>query len=426
VILLYDKPFWDDERDMFGLLNEANRRNSLDMEDYARSRGRFYLIWNASKISGRPALVALMAGNAAHDAEQTDSSTLLAEINERLGKVFAPKIVTSPSEVIVTRWKRDPFTRGTYSYVGPRTRAGDYDLMAQSVGNLHFAGEATCGTHPATVHGAFLSGLRVAADVVESMAGPISLPTPLVGAAPVKKETMIRNTVAMAHSLPIPSNATSSGEAVTRHAPMPIPAQAGEPVIKQELETVPLSNIPVFTQKPVALPKKFAGPPRKSVCAGDESFWAQPTFDSGDLDYEANIAAAILSQIGERPVKPLRPGVNPFLLFTKSKWDECKDYCSRNNTLAGRNDIRTTLGKWWKAASAEDKQPYLEQSEAAQQLADAQRHEWNTKVEQYDKDARRIRQEYVRDNPAPQSQGNSFAASKRKSNNSSSIVLDHV
>ena len=106
------------------------------------------MIWNASKISGRPALVALMAGNAAHDAEITNSATLLAEINGRLQTVFPSDTISAPREVIVTRWKRDPFTRGTYSYVGPRTRAGDYDVMAEPVGNLHFAGEATCGTHP--------------------------------------------------------------------------------------------------------------------------------------------------------------------------------------------------------------------------------------------------------------------------------------
>ncbi len=197
---------------MFGLLNEPEAENSLDTEHYARGRGRFYLIWNASKISGRPALVALMAGNAAHDTETTDTKTLLSEIDGRLRKVFSKKIPT-PLEVIVTRWKRDPFTRGTYSYVGPKTRPEDYDTMAQSVGNLHFAGEATCGTHPATVHGAFLSGLRVAAEVMEAIAGPIRLPMPLVGPAPIKQEMFTR------YAAPVPTQPPPLASWVTLSAP---------------------------------------------------------------------------------------------------------------------------------------------------------------------------------------------------------------
>lgn len=59
-------------------------------------------------------------------------------------------------------------------------RPSDYDLMAQPVGNLHFAGEATCGGYPATVHGAYISGLRAASEVYESILGPIKVPEPLV------------------------------------------------------------------------------------------------------------------------------------------------------------------------------------------------------------------------------------------------------
>ncbi len=48
------------------------------------------------------------------------------------------------------------------------------------MGNLYFAGEHTAGTHPATVHGAYLSGLRAASEVLAAMLGPIDVPVPLV------------------------------------------------------------------------------------------------------------------------------------------------------------------------------------------------------------------------------------------------------
>lgn len=412
---------------MFGLLNDAEVANSVETEHYARRRGRFYLLWNASKISGRPALVALMAGNAAHDTETTDTKTLLSEIDGRLRKVFA-KSIPAPQEVIVTRWKRDPFTRGTYSYVGPRTRPEDYDSMAHSVGNLHFAGEATCGTHPATVHGAFLSGLRVASEVMDSLAGAISLPRPLVGPAAIKQETQMRPPIPASYaayppvSVAGPMNAEFGTETTT--------------FIKEEPDTIVLANVPPFgsaaTQQPPS--KKLAGPPRQSVCAGDASFWVAPSVGGGDLDYEARIVAAILSQIGDRPIKPARPGVNPFLLFTKAKWDECKIHCGRDSATAGRDAIRTTLGKWWKAASNEEKQPYIDQSQSAQESADAARKEWAEKSAQWEADAKRIREEYVRDNPPPADSGVSTVAasmggvgvSKRKTNVSNCVVLDHA
>ena len=94
---------------MFGLLNEAERADSLNPKHYELRRGRFYLIWNATKTSGRPMLIALMAGHAAYQAEETDTKTLMEEVTQRLRQVFTPS-VPEPREVIVTRWRSDPFT----------------------------------------------------------------------------------------------------------------------------------------------------------------------------------------------------------------------------------------------------------------------------------------------------------------------------
>jgi hypothetical protein len=417
---------------MFGLLNEAEVSDSLNPADYAKRRGRFYLIWNASKICGRPMLVALMAGHAAHEAEHTDTTRLLSEINVRLRKTFAPKEVPVPLEVIVTRWKKDEFTRGTYSYVGPQTRPGDYDLMARSVGNLHFAGEATCGTHPATVHGALLSGLRVASEVMDIMAGPLSLPDPLVLPLPVKQEpspyTVAPQPQMAGPSVPHNAPADTSNES----APMQVD---GEPTIKQEQTDTPAPAMPPPQQAQQWPPKKPAGPPRQSVCATDDSFWVSAAdFDSADLTYEAAIMAAILSKLGERPEKPKRNGVNPFLLWTKAKWDECKAACDANND-AGRDNIRGTLGKWWKAASDEVKKPYLEESKKAQEAADKERKEYEVKSVKWDEEAMRIRREYVAANPRPNKDssggdgavmGGTLAVSRRKTNVSNCVVLDHA
>ena len=420
---------------MFGLLNDAEMKDSLDPEQYEQRRGRFYLIWNASKISGRPMLVALMAGHAAHEAETTDTETLLAEINGRFEKVFPSKKVPKPLEVIVTRWKRDRFTRGTYSYVGPETQPGDYNLMAQPIGNLFFAGEATCGTHPATVHGAFLSGLRVAAEVMDAMAGPISLPMPLVGPAPVKQELQSQYSIQSAPALPTQPFASWGSLDMSLQQPA---VQASEPIIKQESDNITLASVPPLPAAPMLvpmpLPKKLAGPPSQSVCSTDPTFWVRPSFDCDDLNYEAAIIGRVLSQLGDRPVKPARPGVNPFLLFTKDKWDECREFCSKDATIVAKDAIRTTLGKWWKAATEEMKAPYLLQSTQAQVEADKARREWDSKTATWDNEAQRIREEYHREHPRPIHAGPSLpkigmgveniGVSKRKTNTSNMVVLD--
>jgi len=186
VILVYKDAFWDRDRDIFGVLRNPTNRNSLEQKDYAPQRGRFFQWFNISKTSGLPVLLALMAGDAGYDTEQTCNDDLAAEATAILRDVYGSK-VPDPVEAVVTRWASDKFARGSYSSAGPDMKADDYDTMARPIGNLFFAGEHTCGTHPATVHGAYLSGLRAASEVLDAMLGPIEVPTPLI----VPKETSL-------------------------------------------------------------------------------------------------------------------------------------------------------------------------------------------------------------------------------------------
>ncbi|KAF2468199.1 lysine-specific histone demethylase 1 [Lindgomyces ingoldianus] len=345
VILVYEEAFWEPDRDMFGLLNEAEHQMSLDQSDYATRRGRFYLFWNCIKTSGRPMLVALMAGEAAHFAEATPDGQLIKEVTGRLATMFAPNPVPLPSETIVTRWKKDPFACGSYSYVGAKTQAGDYDVMARPHGPLHFAGEATCGTHPATVHGAYLSGLRAAAEVVESMIGPIKIPSPLV-----------------------------------------------EKRIKLELSITPV----------IMESKRKLGPEISQL----DSRTAEQLREE---DYEASIIGAILNEIGERPIKPGRAGVNPFLLYTKDNWYKCKADCDAArkvttgdaNAKASKTEIRAALGLMWRTASPDIKKPYLDQTQNARDGAAANAANFKERVATWDREATRIRQEYIQTHPPP-------------------------
>jgi hypothetical protein len=382
--MVFEHAFWDSQYDMFGFLNDAEKKDSLNPDDYAARRGRFYMMWNCEKNSGRPVLSALMSGRAAHEVEITDDDTLLQEALQKLRRTFGQDNVPTPVEVIVTRWKKDPFARGTYSFVGPATSPLDYDIMAAPVGNLHFAGEATCGTHPATVHGAYLSGLRAAADVVDTMIGRMAVPEPLV---------LARQNVAMSALEDMSELGTASplGKASTGMPPKGTGKRPGRP--KKAAESV--QHLPAVTPNPPA----HQNPYRSSTNSKSLE----------DEAYEAEIIGAILSQLGPRPIKPARPGasVNPYLLFTNDNWARCKEELSRAKQQASgdaqakalREEIRSEVGRKWRMSSDEVKRPYIEQTRVAQQAVKETREQYEKDAAKWSQDARRIRLEHQKEHP---------------------------
>ena len=135
---------------------------------------------------------------------------------------------------------------------------------------------------------------------------------------------------------------------------------------------------------------------------------------------------AVHAQLGERPKKPARPGVNPFLLYCKANWERCRIFTA---TQEVETPIRSTLGKWWKAATAEEILPFKQQGEAAQEVADVARKEWEQTAQKWDDAARVIRLEFQRRQPGllrveGGKQEEVVGVSKRKTNVSNCVVLD--
>ncbi|KAF4384337.1 hypothetical protein F8388_004570 [Cannabis sativa] len=161
VAMLFPHVFWGEDLDTFGCLNEQSHK-----------RGEFFLFYGYHTVSGGPVLIALVAGEAAETFECSDPSSLLNRVLSVLRGIYSPKGVTVPNPIqsICTRWGSDPLSYGSYSHVRVRSSGSDYDLLAESVGTrLFFAGEATTRQYPATMHGAFLSGLREAARIYQAV-----------------------------------------------------------------------------------------------------------------------------------------------------------------------------------------------------------------------------------------------------------------
>ncbi|XP_078427563.1 lysine-specific histone demethylase 1 homolog 3-like [Wolffia australiana] len=158
VAMLFPRVFWSLELDTFGHLAEDPSR-----------RGEFFLFYSYAAVAGGPLLIALVAGEAALGFESMPPTDAVTHVLQILRGIFEPQgiDVPDPIQTVCTRWGSDPFSLGSYSHVAVGASGDDYDIMAEPVGDgrLFFAGEATTRRYPATMHGAFMSGLREAANM---------------------------------------------------------------------------------------------------------------------------------------------------------------------------------------------------------------------------------------------------------------------
>ncbi|XP_071800838.1 lysine-specific histone demethylase 1A-like [Asterias amurensis] len=173
VVLCFDKAFWDPSVNLFGHVGSTTA-----------SRGELFLFWNLYKA---PVLLALVAGEAAQIMENVSDDVIVGRCLSVLKGIFGASTVPQPKEAVVTRWRADPWSRGSYSYVAAGSSGNDYDLMAtpitptpvvpgappqpNNMPRLFFAGEHTIRNYPATVHGALLSGLREAGRIADQFLG---------------------------------------------------------------------------------------------------------------------------------------------------------------------------------------------------------------------------------------------------------------
>ncbi|WTU55780.1 FAD-dependent oxidoreductase [Streptomyces sp. NBC_00056] len=137
-----------------------------------RQHGRAGVPWHSwydvSAVSGKPMLLTFAGGAWGREIEQKTDEEVVASVLSSLRKIYGGS-APDPVAHWITRWGTDPFALGSYSYVAVGSSHNDHDAMAGPVdGVLHFAGEATCGHEPATVHGALHSGHRAAERILGS------------------------------------------------------------------------------------------------------------------------------------------------------------------------------------------------------------------------------------------------------------------
>jgi len=152
IFLKFDSVFWGDDYELIGYMGSQD-------SDWPE-------IVNFHKIAGLPVLLAFSAGAAGEQNELRSDAELVACLMGCLRKMYGQNI-PEPSGHLITRWNQDPFSLGSYSYTPVGSKQSQRRHIGMPVENrVFFAGEATSQLFPSTVHGAFLSGVRAAYEIM--------------------------------------------------------------------------------------------------------------------------------------------------------------------------------------------------------------------------------------------------------------------
>lgn len=152
-LFVWDDTFWDD----------------VDFLVYTPTR-RDVFNWFLNVNALRPGAHALMTFAYADEARASESMSddeivelAMSHLRDMYGADIPPPVAMRRSS-----WATDPYTLGAYSFTSVDTRMEHFDVLATPVGPLHFAGEHTDRAFFSTVHGAYLSGKRAAAEILDA------------------------------------------------------------------------------------------------------------------------------------------------------------------------------------------------------------------------------------------------------------------
>lgn len=187
IVMSFDKVFWNHELHLFGVVSHK-----------AVSRGEFFLFWHHGRT---PTLTGLISGEAADIIEKISDVEILERCLLLLRSIFGAQNVPPPKDYVVTKWRKDPWARGAWSYLKTGSTGEDYDICAEPVilesdngfketrqiksngissikkskpdeiPRLFFAGEHTTKLYFASAHGAVLTGLREASRIANIFLG---------------------------------------------------------------------------------------------------------------------------------------------------------------------------------------------------------------------------------------------------------------
>jgi len=149
--LIFEDDFWDD----------------VTLLNYVSSDGGSMWEFLNLNVLGEPILLGFTVGEHARQLEKLSDEEIVADAMSILRNMYGDETL-EPLDYVRTKWASDPYAIGAYSYSHVGVTKSDYTALAEPVmDRVFFAGEATIMDHTATVHGAYLSGIREAQQIYE-------------------------------------------------------------------------------------------------------------------------------------------------------------------------------------------------------------------------------------------------------------------
>lgn len=157
VPMIFKKPFWNKSFPGAGLWTSP------------AGRQQFWIPQPAA--SGHVGIQGLFAGSAAQELSDLGKDAAFARVLRWLEEASGESnLADQLSWYHVEDWVANPYTKGSYSVTSPGGHGLRKELTLPVGGTLYFAGEATAPPpHYQTVHGAYMSGKRVARQVIDQL-----------------------------------------------------------------------------------------------------------------------------------------------------------------------------------------------------------------------------------------------------------------
>ncbi len=152
--LRFPVAFWDTSADWINYVPAA------------ANRGEWAEWLSLARVTGKPVLLGFNAADYGRSLAKLSDSEIVARAMQTLRAIYG-NAIPAPVDWQITRWMSDPFARGAYSFNKLGAPAGARTTLAAPLSRrVYFAGEATDAKYFQSVHGAYLSGLRAANEVL--------------------------------------------------------------------------------------------------------------------------------------------------------------------------------------------------------------------------------------------------------------------